>query len=230
MVLRNSNNNNAYRCSQFSILSRFFVVAIFCLVGPDVFLSPKIMSSFSATSVLPSSSFFVDAYKVGDTVDAAILTRSVRTIDLLMANMPLFGVTKTIHLPRSQGRFSMSFEEGLHTLPYIDVGITEKVVVTFVYSKSGAGRIHSVTSSPIQNRKFDPTRDIEVLFDWVEEADLDFQAGSIVMFGVVLVVSILFVLQLCTIDHPDDEYEYEDEYEDDEDRNHNNNKSYYKGR
>jgi hypothetical protein len=183
---------------------------------------------------MPSSSFFADAYKVGDTVDAAILTRSVRTMDLLMANMPLFGVTKTITLPRSGGRFSMSFEEGLHTLPYINADITEKVVVTFVYSRSGAGRIHAVSSSAVQNRKFDPTRDIEVLFDWVEEADLDFQAGSIVMFGVVLVVSILFVLQLCTIDHPDDEYEYEYD-EDDDNRDHNNNnnnnnKAYYKGR
>ena len=167
------------------------------------------------------SSCFADAYKVGDTVDAAISTRSVRAIDLLMANMPLFGVSKTVHLPRMPGQFSMSFEEGVHTLPYIDAGTTEKLVVTFVYSKSGVGRIHSVTSSAIQNRKFDPTRDIEVLFDWVEEAAVDFEAGSIVMFLVVLVVSIMFVLQLCTIDHPN-------EYDDD-DRN-SNNKSYYKGR
>jgi hypothetical protein len=209
-------NNNVRRCSQFSIISQIFVVAILCLVGRDMFLSPKIMSSSSV------SSCFADAYKVGDTVDAAISTRSVRAIDLLMANMPLFGVSKTVHLPRMPGHFSMSFEEGVHTLPYIDAGTTEKLVVTFVYSKSGVGRIHSVTSSAIQNRKFDPTRDIEVLFDWVEEAAVDFEAGSIVMFLVVLVVSIMFVLQLCTIDHPN-------EYDDDDDRN-SNNKSYYKGR
>ena len=81
--------------------------------------------------------------------------------------------------------------------------------MTFVYSNSGAGRIHSVTSQAIRSstKKFDHTKEIEVFYDWIEEADVDIEAGSIVMFLVAFVVSILFLLQLCSIEDHDDNYD-----------------------
>ena len=189
------------------IAFRFLVVTILCLVIPG-FMAPK------------PYHFFADAYRVGDTIDAAVSTRSSMTVDMLIANQPLFGVTKTARLPRLPERFALSFEEGLYTIPYIDASTTEKLVVTFVYSKSGAGRIHSVTSKVIQsNQRFDPSRDVEVLFDWVEEAAVDLSAGSIVMFMIVFVMSVAFLLQLCTIEQPDD---YDDRHDSHKD-------SYYKG-
>lgn len=211
--------NSAQGCAPFQQLCRFFAISFLGLVGSAFF----------------SASFCVDAYRVGDTVDAVVTTRSALTIDLLMANQPLFGVTKTVHLPRLPERFSMSFDEGLHTLPYIDAAITERLVVTFVYSKSGNGRIHSVTSKAIvmsmksaTQRKFDPKREVEVLFDWVEEADVDFEAGMIVAFLVVFVVSILFLMQLLSIDHPDDDGD--EGFDRGGSGSGGRNNSYYKGR
>jgi len=174
-----------------------------------------ISSSSSSKSCL-----FTDAYRVGDVVDAAVSIRSALTVDLLMANQPQFGMKKTIHLPRLPERFSLSFEEGLHSLPYVDGQSLEQLIVTFVYTKSGGGRIHSVTSKAVRSqRKFDPKRQIEVLFDWVEEEDVDIEAGATVMFACAFVVSLLFMLQLCMI-----------EGDGENDDNESNKYSYYKGR
>mmetsp|Transcript_3388 Transcript_3388/g.7751 ORF Transcript_3388/g.7751 Transcript_3388/m.7751 type:complete len:218 (+) Transcript_3388:252-905(+) len=167
----------------------------------------------SSSSILSSSSFFLfaDAYRIGDTVDASVTTRSSLGIDLLVANQPLFGVAKTSHLPRLPERFSMSFEEGLHTLPYVDAATTEKLVVTFVYTKSGAGKIHSVTGKAVgagsgsKKQKFDKDIDIEVVFEWVEEAGVDLEAGNIAMYTAVLLVAVVFFVQLCMLDHDADE-------------------------
>ena len=197
-----------------SALYRFFVVTvtILCFVVPG-FRSATPQSSFS---------FFADAYRVGDTIDAAFTTKSSLAIDMLIANQPLFGVSKTVRMARLPERFSISFEEGLYTIPYVDASSTDKLVVTFVYSKSGAGRIHSVTSKVIPRKKgrIDRAKEIEIMFDWVEEAEVDLAAGSIVMFLAVFVVSILFLLQLCAIEQPDD----------DDDRHDGRKDSYYKGR
>lgn len=147
-----------------------------------------------------------------------------------MANQPLFGSPRTVHLPRLPERFSLSFEEGLHSLPYVDGQSLEQLIVTFIYSKSGGGRIHSVTSKAIQqphNNKFDKKKEIEVVFDWVEEAAVDLEAGTSVMFLAVLVVSILFLLQLCMMDHSDDD---DDDHNHNYDDGNNNRGSYYKGR
>jgi len=201
------------RCNSnpFRILCRLFLVTIIGLVGSDFFVA--------------------DAYRVGDTVDSVISTRSAISIDLLIANKPLFGVTKTVHLPRGHLTFSLSFEDGLHALPYVDAASTEKLIVTFVYSKSGAGRIHSVSSKVIRssspNKRFTGKQEVEVLYDWVEEAAVDLEAGSIVVFLVVFLVSVLFVLQLCAIDH---DSVGDDDEDDDDYRTAGYNNSYYKGR
>ena len=194
-----------------SILYRFLVVTILC------FVIPQFRSSQS------SFSLFADAYRVGDTIDAAFTTRSDMGIEMLIANQPSFGVTKTIRMARLPERFSISFEDGLYTIPYVDASSTEKLIVTFMYSKSGVGRIHSVTSKVIESakkRRIDRSKQLEIVFDWVEEAEVDLAAGGIVMFLAVFVVSIMFLLQLCAIEQPDD----------DEDNDNDGRDSYYKGR
>jgi hypothetical protein len=208
----------------------FFLVAIINVIRPNTGNYYWISSSSSSSSSKSSSCFFfADAYRVGDVVDADISTRSALTIDLLMANQPLFGLSKTVHLPRLPERFSLSFEEGLHSIPYVDGQFLQHLIVTFVYSKSGGGRIHSVTSKAVQStgssRRFDPKRKIEVVFDWIEEENVDIEAGATVMFLAAFIVSILFLLQLCmTTDG------YDDEDNNNNDNDNNNRDSYYKGR
>ena len=207
----------------------FFLVAIINVIRPNTGNYYWISSSSSSKS---SCFFFADAYRVGDVVDADISTRSSLTIDLLMADQPLFGLSKTVHLPRLPERFSLSFEEGLHSIPYVDGQFLQQLLVTFVYSKSGGGRIHSVTSKAIQstgsNRRFDPKKKIEVVFDWIEEENVDIEAGATVMFLAAFVVSILFLLQLCVTEDDDDAGNNNN---DNGNNNNNNNRdSYYKGR
>lgn len=203
--------NNQIIRSRFR-LCFFFFVAVVNVISP---LNYCIFSS-------SKSCLFVDAYLVGDVVDAVVSTRSALTIDLLMANQPQFGIRKTIHLPRLPERFSLSFEEGMHSLPYVDGQSLEQLIVTFVYTKSGGGRIHSVTSKAVRSisqRKFDPKRQIEVLFDWVEEEAADIEAGATAMFLAAFIVSLLFLVQLCKV-----------EGDDEDDGNENSIDSYYKGR
>lgn len=169
------------------------------------------------------ASLFAEAYRLGDIVDAAVSTRSSLSIDMLMHNMPTFGLTKQIYLPRLPERFSLSFEDGLHSLPYVDGQKIEGLVVTFVYSKSGDGRIHSVSSKAIPTtRAFSKDQEFEVLFEWVEEASVDLEAGTTIMFLAAFLVSVLFFLQLCSMDDPD-------EYDSDEKSYNSNNLNNHAG-
>lgn len=170
--------------SRFRTWHYFCLVVLVCIVNFD-------------------ASFFTAAYRLGDIVDASVSTRSSLGIDMLMHNMPAFGVTKQIYLPRLPERFSLSFEDGLHSLPYVDGQKIEGLVVTFVYSKSGDGRIHSVSSRAIPTtRPFSKDQEIEVLFEWAEEASVDLEAGASIMFLAAFLVSVLFFLQLCSMDDP----------------------------
>lgn len=89
-------------------------------------------------------------------------------------------------------------------MPYVDGQALDVLRVIFVYSKSGEGRIHRVSSKAIwsdnKRSRLDKNVPIDVSFEWVEEEAVDLQAGSSVMFLTVLVVSILFLLQLCGVD------------------------------
>ena len=147
-----------------------------------------------------------DAYRIGDVVDATMYTRSF-PVELLMANMPLFGVPRTVKMPRVIERFSLSFEEGLHSLPYIDGQSLETLQVTFVYSRSGEGRIHAVTSNAIRSpkgRPLDQKVPIQVEFVWQEEEAVNLDAGVSVMFLATLIASIVFLVQLCGVTGGDD--------------------------
>eukprot|EP00529_Nitzschia_sp_RCC80_P032185 CAMPEP_0113445502 /NCGR_PEP_ID=MMETSP0014_2-20120614/3220_1 /TAXON_ID=2857 /ORGANISM="Nitzschia sp." /LENGTH=220 /DNA_ID=CAMNT_0000336557 /DNA_START=268 /DNA_END=931 /DNA_ORIENTATION=- /assembly_acc=CAM_ASM_000159 len=171
----------------------------------------------SSKNTLPGcgGGIFVDAYRVGDLVDAVVSTRSMTNIELLLNSRPLFGVPKTIQLARLPERFSMHFEEGLHSLPYVDGQTLEALVVTFVYSKSGDGRIHSVTSKAIRTDAGsarmaatggrEEKKPIDVVFEWVEEEAVDLSSGTSIMFLAVMMVSIIYLIQLCSIDSDRDD-------------------------
>lgn len=169
----------------------------------------------STVIALVCSIWFVDAYRVGDLVDAVISTRSMTTIELLLSSRPLFGVPKTIQLARLSERFSMRFEEGLHSLPFVDGQTLEKLIVTFVYSKSGEGRIHSVTSKAIRTDggsariaamgDREQKKPIDVSFEWVEEEAVDLSSGTSIMFLAVMMASVIFLIQLCSIDSDRDD-------------------------
>ena len=152
---------------------------------------------------------------MGDLVDAVISTRSMTNIELLLSSRPLFGVPKTIQLARLPERFSMHFEEGLHSLPFVDGQSLEKLIVTFVYSKSGEGRIHSVTSKAIRtdggsarmavSGDREQAKSIDVVFEWVEEEAVDLSSGTSIMFLAVMMASIIYLIQLCSIDSDRDD-------------------------
>lgn len=163
---------------------------------------PKLQSILHLLLLVVPPCPFAAAYRVGDVVDTTVSTQSATSIDLLMANRPLFGIPRSVHLLRLPERFSLSFEEGLHSLPYFDGQLLDQLVVTFVYSKSGEGRIHSVTSRAVRSpkgRPFSEKQPIVVSFEWVEEEAVDLEAGSSVMFLATLLVSIIFLAQLCSV-------------------------------
>jgi hypothetical protein len=154
-----------------------------------------VISACSFPSI--TTHWFVGAYRVGDVVDAAMYTKSF-PVELFMANMPLFGVSRRVKMPRLMERFSLAFEEGLHSLPFMDAQTLEKLQIKFIYSRSGEGRIHSVTSEAIRSKvPFNAKTPIEVEFEWIEEEAVNLDAGLTIVFLATLVASITFLIQLC---------------------------------
>jgi hypothetical protein len=148
-----------------------------------------------------STTIIVDAYRVGDVVDTAMHTQAF-PVELFMANMPLFGVPRRVKIPRVTQRFSMAFEEGLHSLPYLDGQMLQTLKVTFIYSRSGEGRIHSVQYEAIRSqsgRALNAKTPIDVEFEWMEEKAVNLDALLSVMFIATLVASMVFLLQLCSV-------------------------------
>jgi len=114
-------------------------------------------------------------------------------------------------------RLSLSFDEGFHHIPSLDVyssfgrdgekKMLDNLVVTFVYS-AGDGAIHAVhrearyiylpSSAAASGR--DDRNDIDnshmprsfftIEYQWVEEADVDFQGGIFTLFLGVLIVTL----------------------------------------
>src|SRR5688572_589560 len=91
-----------------------------------------------------------NAYRIGDIVDT-IMWSDAPSEDFTRSSMPRFGIPTTVQYPEMRRRFSLGFEEGLFAIPWIDVKTTrgevlDKLVVNFIYSKSGDGTIHSIYS------------------------------------------------------------------------------------
>jgi hypothetical protein len=141
----------------------------------------------------------LNAYRVGDAVDTVVWTKA-GTTDAIRSQMPLFGISNKINVPRYNGPFSLGFEEGLHALPWMEAKYVEKLVVTFIFSKSGVGAIHSVSSEPVYRGRVDKSgnqNEFQIEYKWVEEEPVDIQAGAGAMFLATLVLSIIFLLQAC---------------------------------
>jgi hypothetical protein len=144
----------------------------------------------------------LNAYRVGDAVDTIVWTKAGAK-DAMRSQMPLFGISNKINVPRFDGPFSFGFEEGLHSLPWMEAyeaRYVEKMVVTFIFSTSGVGAIHSVSSEPVMRSRVDKSdhpKEFQIEYKWVEEEPVDIQAGVGAMFLATLVLSIIFLLQAC---------------------------------
>lgn len=168
-----------------SCLYLFLVVACFMLLG---------------------SCHNVDAYRMGDAVDTDIRLAS-GTQDALRSQMPQFGVSSkaNFRFEDQQDSFSLQFEDGLRGLPWVSLvkfkgQALEKLVVTFVYSKSGGGTIHTVLSEPVyQETAARPQQagSFQVQYVWVEEANVHLHAGQAVMFLFVFLASLYFICYSC---------------------------------
>jgi hypothetical protein len=119
------------------------------------------------------------AYRVGDAIDTDIRLAS-GTSDALRVQMPQFGVSSkaNFRFPDLQDSFSLQFEDGLRGLPWVSLvkgykgQALEKLVVTFVYSKSGGGAIHTVLSEPVYREAAARPQQggsFQVEYNWVEE-------------------------------------------------------------
>jgi hypothetical protein len=118
------------------------------------------------------------AYRVGDAIDTDIRLAS-GTSDALRVQMPQFGVSSKANFRfEDQDSFSLQFEDGLRGLPWVSLvkgykgQALEKLVVTFVYSKSGGGAIHTVLSEPVYREtaaRPQQAGSFQVEYNWVEE-------------------------------------------------------------
>lgn len=143
------------------------------------------------------------------------LSSFARTTDLIhriacvyRSQMPLFGMDTTAKFGPLPDRFSISFEEGFRALPWMTLrngyGVPlEKVEVTFIFSRSGTGEIHSMRSKTIYIKGVkaaaaaDWNNQITVEYKWIEEEAVDLNGGAFVMFLAIFVVSIFFLFDLC---------------------------------
>jgi hypothetical protein len=179
------------RRNQYSILSSCFILFLMLVLWG--------FTNHGTTNTTPFLA--VESYRVGDVVDTAMYTQAF-PVELFMANMPLFGVSRRVKIPRVTQRFSIAFEEGLHSLPYLDGQMLQTLQVTFIYSRSGEGRIHSVQYETIRSQNglaLNAKIPIDVEFEWLEEDPVNLDTAFTVMFVATLVASMVFLLQLCSV-------------------------------
>jgi len=152
--------------------------------------------------LLISVPFRCSSYRVGDVVDTIVRTPEEST-DALNSQMPLFGVPSSAIFTELPERLSLAFQEGLRPLPWIEMYDHKKrplkeMTVTFVYSKSGDGTIHAVSSETKYSDARSDSEGFRVKYQWKEEEEVDLQSGAVVMFLAVCIVSIIVLLQSCT--------------------------------
>jgi hypothetical protein len=145
---------------------------------------------------------FCAAYRIGDTVGTLIRTPR-GTSEALISQMPLFGYsTDVVFTDESPTSFSVAFEEGIHTLPWIELYDSRRhrldvVEVTFVYSRSGDGTIHAISSEAKYKDAGDEVDGFRVRYKWVEEEEVDLVSGSAVMLLAVSIAALIMMLQTC---------------------------------
>lgn len=107
-------------------------------------------------------------------------------------------------------KFSLSFDEGFHRIPWLDVynpsiyknKVLESLIITFVYSGSD-GSIHAVNrETKYHDNKSNPSNGMPesfvVEYVWIEEADVDVQGGLLMLFVAVLIVAISGMVGACS--------------------------------
>lgn len=119
---------------------------------------------------------------------------------------------KKVYPSNEHLRLSLSFHEGFHHIPWLDVyappphnKILQHLEVTIVYSGSD-GSIHAVhrdtkyqassVTSEVGNDT-DVPKSFTVEYIWVNEADVDVQAGLLALFLAVLIVSLSGIVGAC---------------------------------
>lgn len=136
----------------------------------------------------------VQAYKIGDTVDG-ILWNGEDFNSMKRAQMPLFGQSSVATFERRKGSLSFGFEDGMHMVPWIETEDLERLVVTFVFSKSGQGAIESMSTSATRGQS--SSDDIVVEYQWVEEIPASPQEGACAMLLGSLIACVVAVFQVC---------------------------------
>lgn len=136
------------------------------------------------------------AYKVGGLIDTSLRTESA-TIDAMRSQMPVFGRSTMIHFPETPPRFSLVFEEGMRPLPWVEGRNLESIHITFVYSKSGDGFIHAISSSPKYGRA--ATEGFRVEYKWLEEQEVDPRVGAAIMFLMTFLATIVMLVNACGV-------------------------------
>jgi len=135
---------------------------------------------------------------------------------------PQYNKGKGAELPEEHLRLSLSFDEGFHHIPWLDVyhpskrKVLENLIVTIVYSGSD-GSIHAVhretnyQQTPIPKKGGRAYRDgsgvggeesnmpksFTVEYVWVNEADVDVPSGLLALFVAVLIVSLSGMVGAC---------------------------------
>lgn len=141
------------------------------------------------------------SYRVGDVIDTIIRTPE-ETTDALSNQMPLFGVSSDAVFFESPPRFSLAFQDGMVPLPWVEMSSRKRhldeLVVTFIYSRSGDGAIHAISSEAKYEDAKPGSEGLRVRYEWIEEEKVDLRSGSTVMFLAVSIASIVILLQICS--------------------------------
>ena len=151
---------------------------------------------------------FGAAYRVGDDVDTELSIDGSPPSDVLRSQMPYFGVSSTANFqikPTSHifdRKIALSFLDGLWGLPttYLTNSRGEglvSILVTFVFSKSGSGVIHSVSSVPTYSSEGNDSYSVRVEYKWVEEEDIYVNAGQAIMFMLTFFVGAFLLIASC---------------------------------
>lgn len=190
---------------------QFFFLWLLAAGGPNGLLLPGSM-----------------AYRLGDAVDTDVAMDGFLW-DALRSQMPKFGINTKVYfemdLPddgREYRTFALLFEDGLRSIetrPYQKTWskeYLERVNIKFIYSKSGTGMIHSVSSTAVykSNPSATGARRFRVEYEWQEEEAVRLAVGSIVMFLAVFISSIVFLFETCGLNgEPDEHYDHANEYD-----------------
>jgi hypothetical protein len=166
-------------------------------------------------SILASS-----AYRIGDAVGILLRTSSHSHLEAYRHQAPRFGVSTKTKFDISSltdeneqsadkrnrrepenVRLSVSFDEGFHHIPWLDVRTKrhtlEKLIITFVYSGSD-GSIHAVhREAKYTDGKGGNNKTFLVEYIWIEEANVDLQSGVLVLFMCVVLLVCIGVVGEC---------------------------------